>query len=66
MCVSVLDLATCSFCNMFFSLTPNQNKSSHKRTDSNYSSNSSEFSQSLGSTEGEDSPVQTEVMYKVT
>ncbi|XP_027128874.1 unconventional myosin-Va-like [Larimichthys crocea] len=38
----------------------NINKSSHKRTDSNYSSNSSEFSQSLGSTEGEDSPVQTE------
>ncbi|KAG8012720.1 Unconventional myosin-Va, partial [Nibea albiflora] len=40
-------------------MTLNINKSSHKRTDSNYSSNSSEFSQSLGS-EGEDSPVQTE------
>ncbi|XP_026221409.1 unconventional myosin-Va-like [Anabas testudineus] len=35
-------------------------KSSHRRTDSNYSSNSSEFSQSLGSTEGEASSVQTE------
>ncbi|XP_008287954.1 unconventional myosin-Va-like [Stegastes partitus] len=35
-------------------------KSTHKRTDSNYSSNSSEFSQSLGSTEGEDSSGQTE------
>ncbi|XP_071352563.1 unconventional myosin-Va-like isoform X2 [Trachinotus anak] len=32
----------------------------HKRTDSNYSSNSSEFSQSLGSTDGEDSSIQTE------
>ncbi|XP_041853636.1 unconventional myosin-Va-like [Melanotaenia boesemani] len=31
----------------------NSNKSSLKRTDSNYSSNSSEFSQSLDSTEGE-------------
>uniref|UniRef100_A0A7N8X613 Myosin VA n=1 Tax=Mastacembelus armatus TaxID=205130 RepID=A0A7N8X613_9TELE len=35
-------------------------KSGHKRTDSNYSSNSSEFSQTLASTEGEDSPTQTE------
>ncbi|XP_018521855.1 unconventional myosin-Va [Lates calcarifer] len=35
-------------------------KPGHKRTDSNYSSNSSEFSQSLGSTDGEDSSVQTE------
>ncbi|KAM7396859.1 hypothetical protein PAMP_019867 [Pampus punctatissimus] len=35
-------------------------KSSHKRTDSNYSSNSSEFSQSLGSTDGEDNSIQTE------
>lgn len=41
-------------------------KSSHKRTDSNYSSNSSEFSQSLGSTEGEDSSVQTAVMLNYT
>ncbi|XP_069384282.1 unconventional myosin-Va-like isoform X1 [Paralichthys olivaceus] len=35
-------------------------KSGHKRTDSNYSSNSSEFSHSLSSTEGEDSSIQTE------
>uniref|UniRef100_A0A8C4HSV0 Myosin VAb n=1 Tax=Dicentrarchus labrax TaxID=13489 RepID=A0A8C4HSV0_DICLA len=35
-------------------------KSGHKRTDSNYSSNSSEFSQSLGSTGGDDSSIQTE------
>ncbi|XP_042351953.1 unconventional myosin-Va-like [Plectropomus leopardus] len=35
-------------------------KSGHKRTDSNYSSISSEFSQSLGSTEGEDGSIQTE------
>lgn len=41
-------------------LNTTSSKSSLKRTDSNYSSNSSEFSQSLGSTEGEDSSVQTE------
>ncbi|XP_047451956.1 unconventional myosin-Va-like isoform X2 [Mugil cephalus] len=35
-------------------------QSSHKRTDSNYSSNSSEFSLSLGSTEGDDVSVQAE------
>ncbi|XP_073327527.1 unconventional myosin-Va-like [Pagrus major] len=35
-------------------------KSGHKRTDSSYSSNSSEFSQSLASLEGDDSPIQTE------
>ncbi|KAK2842399.1 hypothetical protein Q5P01_012599 [Channa striata] len=35
-------------------------KPGHKRTDSNYSSNSSEFSRSLGSTEGEDSSIKTE------
>ncbi|XP_058500889.1 unconventional myosin-Va-like [Solea solea] len=35
-------------------------KCDHKRSDSNYSSNSSDFSLSLGSTEGEDSPIQTE------
>ncbi|XP_034391292.1 unconventional myosin-Va-like isoform X1 [Cyclopterus lumpus] len=35
-------------------------KSGHKRTDSNYSSNSSEFSQSLCSSEGEDGAIQTE------
>nr|XP_033490156.1 unconventional myosin-Va-like [Epinephelus lanceolatus] len=35
-------------------------KSGHKRTDSNYSSNSSEFSQSLGSSEGDNSSIQTE------
>ncbi|XP_067446055.1 unconventional myosin-Va-like isoform X1 [Thunnus thynnus] len=37
---------------MNVSITPS--KPSHKRTDSSYSSNSSEFSQSLGSTDGED------------
>uniref|UniRef100_A0A673C6B1 Myosin VAb n=1 Tax=Sphaeramia orbicularis TaxID=375764 RepID=A0A673C6B1_9TELE len=37
-------------------------KSGHKRTDSNYSSNSSDFSLSLGSTDGEDSSTHTEVM----
>ncbi|XP_044050300.1 unconventional myosin-Va-like isoform X2 [Siniperca chuatsi] len=41
-------------------LSISSSKSSHKRTDSNYSSNSSEFIQSLGSTEGEDSSIQTE------
>ncbi|XP_040893941.1 unconventional myosin-Va-like isoform X1 [Toxotes jaculatrix] len=41
-------------------LNISSSESGHKRTDSNYSSNSSEFSQSLGSTEGEDSSVQTE------
>ncbi|XP_022611603.1 unconventional myosin-Va-like [Seriola dumerili] len=41
-------------------LSISSSKSGHKRTDSNYSSNSSEFSQSLGSTEGEDSSIQTE------
>ncbi|XP_028285776.1 unconventional myosin-Va-like isoform X2 [Parambassis ranga] len=35
-------------------------KPGHRRTDSNYSSNSSEFSQSLGSTEDEDSSIKTE------
>ncbi|XP_059191522.1 unconventional myosin-Va-like [Centropristis striata] len=35
-------------------------KFGHNRTDSNYSSNSSEFSQSLGSTDGEDGSIQTE------
>ncbi|CAK6961537.1 unconventional myosin-Va-like [Scomber scombrus] len=35
-------------------------KPSHRRTDSNYSSNSSEFSQSLGSTDGEEGSIQTE------
>ncbi|KAM9753748.1 LOW QUALITY PROTEIN: unconventional myosin-Va-like [Menidia menidia] len=42
------------------SLRTNSNRSTLKRTDSNYSSNSSELSQSLDSTEGEDSCVQTE------
>ncbi|XP_035498250.1 unconventional myosin-Va isoform X2 [Scophthalmus maximus] len=41
-------------------LSISSSKSGHKRTDSNYSSNSSEFSQSLGSTEGEDSSIPTE------
>ncbi|XP_070827541.1 unconventional myosin-Va-like [Chaetodon trifascialis] len=41
-------------------LSISSNKSGHKRRDSNYSSNSSEFSLSLGSAEGEDSPLQTE------
>lgn len=36
-------------------------KSGHQRTDSSYSSNSSEFSQSLGSTEDDDRSIQTEV-----
>ncbi|XP_027900326.1 unconventional myosin-Va-like isoform X1 [Xiphophorus couchianus] len=36
------------------------NQSSHQRTDSNYSSNSSEFSQILSSTEDEDSAIQAE------
>uniref|UniRef100_A0A671VPV9 Myosin VAb n=1 Tax=Sparus aurata TaxID=8175 RepID=A0A671VPV9_SPAAU len=40
-------------------------KSGHKRTDSSYSSNSSEFSQSLGSSEGDDSPIQTELQRRV-
>ncbi|MED6279635.1 Unconventional myosin-Va [Characodon lateralis] len=35
-------------------------KCSHQRTDSNYSSNSSEFSQSLSFTEDEDNPTQAE------
>ncbi|XP_013869025.1 unconventional myosin-Va [Austrofundulus limnaeus] len=42
------------------SLSINSSKFSHKRTDSNYSSISSEFSQSLSSTEGEDGSVHTE------
>ncbi|XP_072242124.1 unconventional myosin-Va-like [Leuresthes tenuis] len=42
------------------SLSNNSNKSSLKRTDSNYSSNSSEFSQSLDSTESDNSSIQTE------
>lgn len=48
--------------------TPNQrsNKSGHMRTDSNYSSNSSEFTQSLDSTEGDDGSIQSEVMKKIT
>ncbi|XP_041794286.1 unconventional myosin-Va-like isoform X2 [Chelmon rostratus] len=41
-------------------LSISSSKSGHKRTDSNYSSNSSEFSLSLGSSEGEDSSIQTE------
>ncbi|KAM9375860.1 unconventional myosin-Va-like isoform 2-T2 [Pholidichthys leucotaenia] len=41
-------------------LNTSSNKSGHTRTDSNYSSNSSEFSQSLGSSEGEDDSVGTE------
>uniref|UniRef100_A0A665W0R5 Myosin VAb n=1 Tax=Echeneis naucrates TaxID=173247 RepID=A0A665W0R5_ECHNA len=41
-------------------LSISTNKSGHKRRDSNYSSNSSEFSQSLGSTEGEDNSELTE------
>uniref|UniRef100_A0A8C4HTM8 Myosin VAb n=1 Tax=Dicentrarchus labrax TaxID=13489 RepID=A0A8C4HTM8_DICLA len=41
-------------------LSISSSKSGHKRTDSNYSSNSSEFSQSLGSTGGDDSSIQTE------
>ncbi|KAI3370674.1 hypothetical protein L3Q82_007236 [Scortum barcoo] len=48
------------WCNTTGIAAVSSSKSGHKRTDSNYSSNSSEFSQSLGSTEGEDSPVQTE------
>ncbi|PWA30523.1 hypothetical protein CCH79_00015367 [Gambusia affinis] len=36
------------------------NQTSHQRTDSNYSSNSSEFSQILSSTEDEDSAIQAE------
>ncbi|XP_039989596.1 unconventional myosin-Va-like [Xiphias gladius] len=43
---------------MNFSIT--SSKIGHKRTDSNYSTNSSEFSQSIGSTEGEGSSIQTE------
>ncbi|XP_074488727.1 unconventional myosin-Va-like [Sebastes fasciatus] len=42
------------------SLSISSSKSGHKRTDSNYSSISSEFSQSLGSTDGEDDSIQTE------
>ncbi|XP_034735918.1 unconventional myosin-Va-like isoform X2 [Etheostoma cragini] len=41
-------------------LSISSRKCGHKRTDSSYSSNSSEFSQSLGSTEGEDCSIQTE------
>ncbi|XP_068578522.1 unconventional myosin-Va-like [Cebidichthys violaceus] len=41
-------------------------KSDHKRTDSNYSRNSSEFSQSLGSTEGEDGSIQTKNQNQTT
>ncbi|XP_030586984.1 unconventional myosin-Va-like [Archocentrus centrarchus] len=41
-------------------LSVTSSKSSLKKTDSNYSSNSSEFSQSLGSTEGDDSSLKTE------
>ncbi len=52
----------CNLCVFFFSSNQSSSESGHKRTDSNYSTNSSEFSQSLGSTEGEDSPIQTEVM----
>lgn len=47
-------------------LSISSSKSGHKKTDSNYSSNSSEFSQSLGSTEGEDSSVQTEDKTQLT
>ncbi|KAM9854202.1 unconventional myosin-Va-like [Aulostomus maculatus] len=42
------------------SLSISSSKSSHKRTDSNYSSNSSEYSQSLGSTDEESSSLQSE------
>ncbi|KAK1888111.1 Unconventional myosin-Va [Dissostichus eleginoides] len=38
-------------------LSISSSKFSHTRTDSNYSSNSSGFGQSLGSTEGEDGPI---------
>ncbi|KAM9352451.1 unconventional myosin-Va-like [Symphorus nematophorus] len=41
-------------------LSISSTKAGHKRTDSSYSSNSSEFSQSLGSTEGEDGSIQAE------
>ncbi|KAF3688717.1 Unconventional myosin-Va Dilute myosin heavy chain [Channa argus] len=41
-------------------LSISSSKPGHKRTDSNYSSNSSEFSRSLGSTEEEDSSIKTE------
>nr|XP_040017636.1 unconventional myosin-Va-like [Gasterosteus aculeatus aculeatus] len=41
-------------------LCNSSSKSTHKRTDSNFSSNSSEFSHSLGSTEGEDSAIHIE------
>ncbi|XP_031715437.1 unconventional myosin-Va-like isoform X2 [Anarrhichthys ocellatus] len=41
-------------------------KSGHERTDPNYSSNSSEFSQSLGSTEGDDGSIQTKNLTQAT
>ncbi|KAL3061378.1 hypothetical protein OYC64_009541 [Pagothenia borchgrevinki] len=41
-------------------LSISSSKFSHTRPDSNYSSNSSGFGQSLGSTEGEDSPITPE------
>ncbi|KAF3854942.1 hypothetical protein F7725_022997 [Dissostichus mawsoni] len=41
-------------------LSISSSKFSHTRTDSNYSSNSSGFGQSLGSTEGEDGPITPE------
>ncbi|XP_068459809.1 unconventional myosin-Va-like [Clinocottus analis] len=41
-------------------LSISSSKSGHKRTDSNYSSNSSEFIQSVYSSEGEDDSIQTE------
>ncbi|TNN87076.1 Unconventional myosin-Va [Liparis tanakae] len=45
---------------MNLSANQSSRKSGHKRTDSNYSSNSSEFSQSLCSSEGEDGSKQAE------
>ncbi|XP_011474322.1 unconventional myosin-Va [Oryzias latipes] len=47
-------------------LSNNSSKRGHKRTDSNYSSNSSEFTQSLDSFEGEDSVIQAENENKTT
>ncbi|KAM6926565.1 unconventional myosin-Va-like [Lycodopsis pacificus] len=41
-------------------------KSGHERTDPNYSSNSSEFSQSLGSTEGDDGSTQAKNLTEAT
>ncbi|XP_075945364.1 unconventional myosin-Va-like [Anarhichas minor] len=41
-------------------------KSGHERTDPNYSSNSSEFSQSLGSNEGDDGSIQTKNLTQAT